>query len=79
MGQSIERTNIELVVQAGELIRSGFVDRDHHPFADDFVLQFINPHSLIWPATTTASMAWPVCSSIARASATPVSATCLTR
>lgn len=47
MGQPTERTNadanIELVVQAGGLIRSGFADRDGHPFADDFVFHFINP------------------------------------
>ena len=47
MDRSTERTNvdanIELVVQAGALIRSGFVDRDHHPFADDFVFHFFNP------------------------------------
>ncbi|MGI9598176.1 MAG: nuclear transport factor 2 family protein [Acidimicrobiales bacterium] len=35
--------NIELVVQAGELMRSGFVDREGHPFADDFVFHYINP------------------------------------
>lgn len=35
--------NIELLVQASELIRSGFADRDHHPFADDFVFHFFNP------------------------------------
>ena len=35
--------NIELLAQAGELIRSGFVDRDNHPFADDCVFHFFNP------------------------------------
>jgi hypothetical protein len=47
MDQSTEGTNvdasIELVMQAGALIRSGFVDRDNHPFADDFVFHFFNP------------------------------------
>jgi hypothetical protein len=42
MDQSTERTNVELVVRAGELMRSGFVDRDDHPFADDFVFHFVN-------------------------------------
>lgn len=45
--QSTERTsvdaNIELVVQAGALLRSGFADRDNHPFADDFVFHYFNP------------------------------------
>ena len=35
-------TNIELLVQAGELIRSGFAKSDDHPFADDFVFHFFN-------------------------------------
>ena len=47
MDQSTERTdvdaNFEALVQAGELIRSGFADRDNHPFADDFVFHFVNP------------------------------------
>lgn len=47
MNESTERTmvdtNVELVVQAGELIRSGFADRDGHPFAEDFVFHFFNP------------------------------------
>ena len=47
MDQSTERTNIaanvELVAQAGALIGSGFVDRENHPFADDFVFHFFNP------------------------------------
>ena len=42
-GRTNVDTNIELVVQAGDLIRSGFVDRDSHPFADDFVFHFFNP------------------------------------
>ncbi len=46
MDQPTEATNvdanIELLVQAGELIRSGFADRDNHPFADDFVFHFFN-------------------------------------
>ena len=36
--------NIELVKQAGDLIGSGFTERDDHPFADDFVFHFVNPH-----------------------------------
>ena len=36
-------TNTELVVQAGDLIRSGFAERSGHPFAEDFVFHFINP------------------------------------
>ena len=47
MDQSTERANldrnIELVKQAGDLIRSGFVERDNYPFADDFVFHFFNP------------------------------------
>ena len=47
MDQATERTNIDtnidLVTQAGALIRSGFADRDNHPFADDFVFHFFNP------------------------------------
>jgi ketosteroid isomerase-like protein len=43
MDRSTESTNVELLVQAGELIRTGFVDRDNHPFADDFVFHFFNP------------------------------------
>ena len=43
MDQSTERANIELVKQAGDLMRSGFVERDNHPFADDFVFHFFNP------------------------------------
>ena len=47
MNQPTERSgtdsNIDLVVQAGALIKSGFTDRDDHPFADDFVFHFINP------------------------------------
>ncbi len=46
MDQSTEPTNadanIEVLVQVGELIRSGFADRDNHPFADDFVFHFFN-------------------------------------
>ncbi len=48
MDQSTEHAdidaNIGLVMQAGALIRSGFVDRDNHPFAEDFVFHFFNPH-----------------------------------
>ena len=43
MDKSTGPTNIELLAQVGELIRSGFADRDHHPFADDFVFHFFNP------------------------------------
>ena len=47
MDQPTERTNVdpnfEALVQAGELIKSGFADRDNHPFADDFVFHFFNP------------------------------------
>lgn len=46
MDQPTEATNvdanIELLVRVGELIRSGFADRDDHPFADDFVFHFFN-------------------------------------
>ena len=35
--------NRRLVAQAGELIRSGFAEPEHHPFADDFVFHFFNP------------------------------------
>ena len=42
-GRTKVRANIELVVQAGALIKSGFVDRENHPFADDFVFHFFNP------------------------------------
>ena len=35
--------NIEVLARVGELIRSGFADRDNHPFADDFVFRFFNP------------------------------------
>jgi hypothetical protein len=35
--------NIELLGQVGMLIRTGFANRDHHPFADDFVFHFFNP------------------------------------
>lgn len=41
--QSTERTNVDALVQAGELIKSGFADHDNHPFADDFVFHFFNP------------------------------------
>lgn len=47
MDQPTERTNvdanIEALMRAGELIKSGFADRDNHPFADDFVFHFFNP------------------------------------
>ena len=47
MDRSTESTstdaNIQLLVKARELIKSGFADRDHHPFADDFVFHFFNP------------------------------------
>ena len=36
--------NFEALTRAGELIKSGFADRDNHPFADDFVFHFFNPH-----------------------------------
>ena len=47
MDETTERPNIEanmqLVAQAGALIKSGFADREDHPFADDFVFHFFNP------------------------------------
>lgn len=43
MDQPVETANVDLMMQVGELIASGFADRDHHPFADDFVFHFINP------------------------------------
>ncbi len=47
MGQPTERidldANLEALGRAGELIESGFADRDDHPFADDFVFHFFNP------------------------------------
>ena len=46
MDQPTEAMNVdahvELIAQAGELIESGFADRDRHPFADDFVFHFVN-------------------------------------
>jgi len=46
MDQSTEPANVdasvELIVQVGELIKSGFADRHNHPFADDFVFHFFN-------------------------------------
>ena len=47
MDEPTERTNVdpnlEALVQAGELIKTGFADRDNHPFADDFVFHYFNP------------------------------------
>ena len=43
MDRSAERTNLDLLGQAGELIRTGFADRNDHPFADNFVFHFFNP------------------------------------
>ena len=42
MDASAERTSLELLARVGELIESGFVDRDDHPFSDDFVFHFFN-------------------------------------
>ena len=46
MSQSTEPTNVdanlEALAQVGELIRTGFADRDDHPLADDFVFHFFN-------------------------------------
>ena len=36
-------TNIDALDKVGELIESGFADRDNHPFADDFVFHYYNP------------------------------------
>lgn len=48
MDPSSDNTNVDnsmaLIAQAGACIRSGFTDRDHHPFGDEFVFHYINPH-----------------------------------
>jgi hypothetical protein len=39
-----QQANLDLVAQAGTLIRTGFANADDDIFASDFVFHFFNPH-----------------------------------
>ncbi len=41
---SIQEANLDVVVQAGTLIHTRFVDPDDELFAPDFVFHYVNPH-----------------------------------
>jgi hypothetical protein len=39
-----QQANLDLVTQAGTMIRTGFANDDDDAFASDFVFHFFNPH-----------------------------------